>query len=180
MPLDPDDVEACPRVAAAVDDAGERVVAAVGKAYRARKQRRTAERRAATGEHDRRLVTQPRTGDPARPPDPQGAEVLPRARRRYACESPCREVPPSYPQMCAECATSTTARRHAGADLPGRRALLTGIHVTGARPHTTREALRERGFPVPLDAVDGTARVHDPIVPGVHDVFLEDYRAVQW
>ncbi|MER7278930.1 SDR family oxidoreductase [Dactylosporangium sp. NPDC000244] len=119
MPLDPDDVEACLRVLAAIGDADERVVAAVDKAYRARKKRRKAERRTATAEHDRRLVTQPRADDPA----------LLRARRCYVCKSPYREVPPSYPQMCAECATSNTARRHARADLTGRRALLTGGRI---------------------------------------------------
>ncbi|WP_433078568.1 SDR family NAD(P)-dependent oxidoreductase [Dactylosporangium sp. CA-052675] len=129
MPLDPDDVEACLRVLAAVDDADERVAAAVDKAYRARKKRRKAERRTATAEHDRRLVTQPRPDDPARPPDPHGATALLRARRCYVCKSPYREVPPSYPQMCAECATSNTARRHARADLTGRRALLTGGRI---------------------------------------------------
>jgi NAD(P)-dependent dehydrogenase (short-subunit alcohol dehydrogenase family) len=68
-----------------------------------------------------------------------------------------------------------------------------GIHVTSVdtgwvtdeRPQPARDGLRARGFRVPLDVVDGAARVYDPIVRGVqgdrvHGVFLKDYRVVQW
>jgi NAD(P)-dependent dehydrogenase (short-subunit alcohol dehydrogenase family) len=68
-----------------------------------------------------------------------------------------------------------------------------GIHVTSVdtgwvtdeRPQPARDGLRERGFRVPLDVVDGAARVYDPIVRGVHGdrvhgVFLKDYRVVPW
>jgi NAD(P)-dependent dehydrogenase (short-subunit alcohol dehydrogenase family) len=68
-----------------------------------------------------------------------------------------------------------------------------GIHVTSVdtgwvtdeRPQPARDGVRERGFRVPLDVVDGAARVYDPIVRGVHGdrvhgVFLKDYRVVQW
>ncbi|GAA2625945.1 SDR family oxidoreductase [Dactylosporangium fulvum] len=70
---------------------------------------------------------------------------------------------------------------------------LDGIHVTSVdtgwvtdeRPQATKEALHEAGFRVPLDVVDGAARVYDPIVRGVHGdrisgAFLKDYRVVQW
>ncbi|WP_426506201.1 SDR family NAD(P)-dependent oxidoreductase [Dactylosporangium sp. McL0621] len=119
MSLDPADVEACLRVLAAIDGADERVVAAVDKAYRARKKQRRAERRTAAGEHDRRILTDPRPGD----------APLRRERRCYVCKSPYREVPQSYPQLCAECAAGNTARRHARCDLTGRRALLTGGRI---------------------------------------------------
>ncbi|MEV0566154.1 SDR family oxidoreductase [Dactylosporangium sp. NPDC050588] len=68
-----------------------------------------------------------------------------------------------------------------------------GIHVTSVdtgwvtdeRPQGTKEAFHEAGFRVPLDVVDGAARVYDPIVRGVHGdrisgVFLKDYQVVQW
>lgn len=68
-----------------------------------------------------------------------------------------------------------------------------GIHVTSVdtgwvtdeRPQGTKEAFHEAGFRVPLDAVDGAARVYDPIVRGVHGdrisgVFLKDYQVVPW
>jgi len=68
-----------------------------------------------------------------------------------------------------------------------------GIHVTSVdtgwvtdeRPQPAKEALHEAGFRLPLDVIDGAARVYDPIVRGVHGdrihgVFLKDYRVVQW
>jgi NAD(P)-dependent dehydrogenase (short-subunit alcohol dehydrogenase family) len=68
-----------------------------------------------------------------------------------------------------------------------------GIHVTSVdtgwvtdeRPQQARAAQHRKGFRVPLDVVDGAARVYDPIVRGVHGdrvhgVFLKDYRVVQW
>ncbi|MFF5227403.1 SDR family NAD(P)-dependent oxidoreductase [Dactylosporangium sp. NPDC000521] len=68
-----------------------------------------------------------------------------------------------------------------------------GIHVTSVdtgwvtdeRPQGTKEAFHEAGFRVPLDVVDGAARVYDPIIRGVHGdrisgVFLKDYQVVQW
>lgn len=71
--------------------------------------------------------------------------------------------------------------------------VLDGIHVTSVdtgwvtdeRPQPAKEALHEAGFRVPLDVVDGAARVYDPIVRGVHGdrvsgVFLKDYQVVQW
>ncbi|GAA3288506.1 SDR family NAD(P)-dependent oxidoreductase [Dactylosporangium vinaceum] len=117
MPPDPNDVEACLRVLAAIDDADERVVAAVDRAYKARKKVRKAERRAAASEHDRRVLDGP------------GDTPLIRARRCYVCKSPYREVPAGYPRMCAACAGDNTVRRHARCDLTGRRALVTGGRI---------------------------------------------------
>jgi NAD(P)-dependent dehydrogenase (short-subunit alcohol dehydrogenase family) len=125
VPLDPADVEACLRVLAAVGDAdpadeqASAVRAAVDRAYKTEKKRRRGTRRAATAEHDRRLVTAPAAGDPH----------LVRARRCYVCKSPYRAVPQDYPQMCAECAAGNGARRTARCDLSGRRALVTGGRI---------------------------------------------------
>ncbi|MFG2042382.1 SDR family NAD(P)-dependent oxidoreductase [Dactylosporangium sp. NPDC048998] len=125
MPLDPADVEACLRVLAAVGDADpadERARAvreAVDQAYKSRKKRQRSARRAAAGEHDRRLLTAPSPDDPD----------LVRPRRCYVCKSPYRTVPQDYPQMCAECAAGNGARRTARCDLTGRRALVTGGRI---------------------------------------------------
>ncbi|WP_433208281.1 SDR family NAD(P)-dependent oxidoreductase [Dactylosporangium sp. CS-047395] len=117
--LGPSDVEACLRVLAAIDDADDRVVAAVDQAYKARKKRRKVERRTAAAEHDRQILTQPQEHNPP----------LVRVRHCYVCKSGYREVPPAYPQMCQDCAAGNTARRHARCDLTGRRALLTGGRI---------------------------------------------------
>ncbi|MFI5912921.1 SDR family NAD(P)-dependent oxidoreductase [Dactylosporangium sp. NPDC051541] len=117
MPLDPDDVEACLRVLASMDDADERVVAAVDRAYKSRKKVRKAERRTAASAHDRRILNGPDDGP------------LIRARRCYVCKSPYRDVPADYPRMCAGCADGNAARRHARCDLTGRRALVTGGRI---------------------------------------------------
>jgi NAD(P)-dependent dehydrogenase (short-subunit alcohol dehydrogenase family) len=123
VPLDPNDVEACLRVLAALEDAdpgqGDAVRSAVDRAYKTQKRRRKSERRAAVGEHDRRLLTAPHAEE---------ADLV-RQRRCYVCKSPYRTVPPSYPQMCGGCAESNTARRHARCDLTGRRALVTGGRI---------------------------------------------------
>ncbi|WP_019634150.1 SDR family NAD(P)-dependent oxidoreductase [Actinomadura atramentaria] len=57
--------------------------------------------------------------------------------------------------------------------------------VTDERPHPDRAAQRAAGFRPPLDAIDGAARVYDPIVRGVRGerlsgVFLKDYRPTAW
>ncbi|WP_432829024.1 SDR family NAD(P)-dependent oxidoreductase [Dactylosporangium sp. CA-092794] len=123
--LDPADVEACLRVLAAVGDAdpgddGARAVhEAVSVAYKGRKKRQKSTRRAAAGTHDRRLLTDPAADD---------AELV-RPRRCYVCKSPYRTVPAAYPQLCAECAAGSLARRTARCDLTGRRALVTGGRI---------------------------------------------------
>ncbi|MFI6575359.1 SDR family NAD(P)-dependent oxidoreductase [Nocardiopsis sp. NPDC050513] len=57
--------------------------------------------------------------------------------------------------------------------------------VTDERPHPDKAVQRAAGFRPPLDAVDGAARVYDPVVRGVggerlSGLFLKDYRAVEW
>ena len=58
--------------------------------------------------------------------------------------------------------------------------------ISNDNPHAIAEAMRERGFAPPIDAVDAAARVCDPIVRAVRDgellsgVFLKDYKPVHW
>lgn len=53
-------------------------------------------------------------------------------------------------------------------------------------PHPLRQAYANRGFQLPIDAIDGAARICDPIFEGIrtgHPVFgklLKDYREVSW
>ncbi|WP_238598169.1 SDR family NAD(P)-dependent oxidoreductase [Saccharothrix sp. ALI-22-I] len=57
--------------------------------------------------------------------------------------------------------------------------------ITDENPAPKKTRLAERGFRTPLDVVDGSARVYDPIVRGeagapVAGVLLKDYREVEW
>ncbi len=57
--------------------------------------------------------------------------------------------------------------------------------ITDEKPAPDRERHARSGWRMPLDVVDGAARVYDPIVRGeagepVHGVLLKDYRAVSW
>jgi NAD(P)-dependent dehydrogenase (short-subunit alcohol dehydrogenase family) len=57
--------------------------------------------------------------------------------------------------------------------------------VTDERPHPDKTVQRAAGFRPPLDAIDGAARVYDPIVRGVggervYGVFFKDYRPADW
>ncbi|MGW2092822.1 SDR family NAD(P)-dependent oxidoreductase [Promicromonospora sukumoe] len=55
--------------------------------------------------------------------------VLSRSRRCYVCKEPYRELDEFYHQLCPSCARLNRERRHARADLRGRRALVTGGRV---------------------------------------------------
>jgi len=57
--------------------------------------------------------------------------------------------------------------------------------ITDEHPHPTKVRLAEEGFHVPLDLVDGAARVYDPVVRGeagedLFGVFLKDYKPSGW
>jgi NAD(P)-dependent dehydrogenase (short-subunit alcohol dehydrogenase family) len=57
--------------------------------------------------------------------------------------------------------------------------------ITDENPHPKSERVRDLGFRTPLDAIDGAARVYDPVVRGVEgspvfDCFLKDYRPCAW
>ena len=54
--------------------------------------------------------------------------------------------------------------------------------------YMAKHEARIKGFQLPLDSVDGAARIYDPIVCGVkeeekephHAVFLKDYAVYPW
>ena len=60
--------------------------------------------------------------------------------------------------------------------------------VTDERPYKMARHQSDKGFVLPLDCVDGAARVCDPIVCGVNNpasepysaVFLKNYKPYPW
>ncbi len=142
--IDPDDLAACLRVLARLDElpvehpdavAVRRATAGVFKSV---KERRRAERRAAILANDEAVTAATATGAPGRLDDEtrglpllsaaDGAHAgeLLRARGCYVCKTRYRRVDAFYHQLCPECAARNRARREARTDLTGRRALLTG------------------------------------------------------
>ena len=111
---------------------------ATGRLFKAVKEQRRAERRAAMREHDEAITSSTATGAPGRIDDEtQGlplvarasgtrAGTLVRARACYICKQRYRDVDAFYHQLCPRCAERNHARREARTDLRGRRALLTG------------------------------------------------------
>ncbi|MEU0689728.1 SDR family NAD(P)-dependent oxidoreductase [Streptomyces uncialis] len=106
--------------------------------YRTVKQRRRQERRASKTAHDKAVTEATATGSAERIDDetqgllPSGtaagelAGILQRPRSCYTCKARYVEVDAFYHQLCRDCAATNRARRDAGADLTGKRALLTG------------------------------------------------------
>lgn len=106
--------------------------------YRTVKQRRRQERRASKTAHDKAVTEATATGSAERIDDetqgllPSGtaagelAGILQRPRSCYTCKARYVEVDAFYHQLCRDCAATNRARREAGADLTGKRALLTG------------------------------------------------------
>ena len=111
---------------------------AVGRLFKAVKEQRRAERRAAIRAHDEAVTAATATGAPGRVDDEtQGLPLLSRAgggsagtlvrsRACYVCKQRFRDVDAFYHQLCPDCAARNHARRAARTDLRGRRALLTG------------------------------------------------------
>src|SRR5215218_1780384 len=111
---------------------------ATGRLYKAVKEERRAERRAAVKANDEAVTAATATGAPGRIDDETGgrplrpagagprAGTLVRARACYVCKQRYREVDAFYHQLCPACAGRNHARRDARTDLSGRRALLTG------------------------------------------------------
>ena len=96
---------------------------------------------------------------------------------------------PGHPHTnMAKAALNMLTRTSAAEMLETDGILMTAVDtgwITDERPHHTKVRLAEEGFHVPLDLVDGAARVYDPIVRGeagedVHGVFLKDYRPAAW
>ncbi|MCX5394613.1 SDR family NAD(P)-dependent oxidoreductase [Streptomyces sp. NBC_00094] len=107
--------------------------------YRTVKQRRRQERRAAKTANDKAVTEATATGSAQRIDDEtegilpssvteEGriAGILQRPRSCYVCKTRFVEVDYFYHQLCQPCAALNRAKREAGADLTGKRALLTG------------------------------------------------------
>jgi NAD(P)-dependent dehydrogenase (short-subunit alcohol dehydrogenase family) len=111
---------------------------ATARLFKAVKQSRRRERRAADVAADRAVFAATATAAPGRIDDEtQGrplsgsapgtiAGVLRRARSCYICKQQYDQVDGFYHQLCPTCAALNWARREARTDLTGRRALLTG------------------------------------------------------
>ncbi|MEU5694671.1 SDR family NAD(P)-dependent oxidoreductase [Actinosynnema sp. NPDC020468] len=144
MSIDPAELEIALRVLAQVDElptehpdavAIRRATAGIYKSVR---KRRKAERRTAVVEADRAVIESTATGSPGRiddetrgvllrEPEPGArAGTLLRARSCYTCKKRYVDVDAFYHQLCPDCAELNRSKRDAGADLTGRRALLTG------------------------------------------------------
>ncbi|MGM1060591.1 SDR family NAD(P)-dependent oxidoreductase [Saccharothrix sp. Mg75] len=144
MSIDPAELEIALKVLAQVDDletehpdavAVRRATAGIWKNLR---KRRKADRRAAVTASDRAVIEATATGSPSRiddetrgvllrEPDPGSkAGTLLRARSCYTCKRRYTEVDAFYHQLCPTCADLNRAKRDQGADLTGKRALLTG------------------------------------------------------
>jgi NAD(P)-dependent dehydrogenase (short-subunit alcohol dehydrogenase family) len=63
-------------------------------------------------------------------------------RRCYVCKCGYREIDREYQMLCPSCAAENTRRRHARADLSGRRALVTGGRIKIGF-HTALKLLRD-------------------------------------
>jgi NAD(P)-dependent dehydrogenase (short-subunit alcohol dehydrogenase family) len=111
---------------------------ATGRLFKAVKEQRRAERRAAVLANDRAVTAATATGAPGRIDDEtRGLQLAPsatgtlagtleRARACYVCKQRYVQVDAFYHQLCPACAARNRARRDARTDLTGRRALLTG------------------------------------------------------
>jgi NAD(P)-dependent dehydrogenase (short-subunit alcohol dehydrogenase family) len=142
--VDPQELEACLRVIAELDelplDHPDALVVqqAVAKLFKTVKQRRKLERRAAVLANDRAVTAATATAAPGRIDDEtqglpltstaKGAKAgrLIQARACYVCKERYHDVDAFYHQLCPTCAAFNHDRRAARTDLRGRRALLTG------------------------------------------------------
>ncbi len=144
MPIEPDELRICLDVLAQVealplDDphavAVRRATAAIFKAV---KQQRRSERRAAVAANDRAVLARTATAAPGRIDDEtsgvallasvtgDSAGTLMKPRPCYQCKRHYVQVDAFYHQLCPDCAALNRQRREARTDLTGRRALLTG------------------------------------------------------
>ncbi|MDR3031854.1 MAG: SDR family NAD(P)-dependent oxidoreductase, partial [Kitasatospora sp.] len=143
--IDPDRLELCLSVLAELDGIhvdhpdAIRVRLAVGGLFRTLKQRRRQETRARKTANDRAVTARTATGAAGRIDDETAgvfglstetttelAGILERPRSCYTCKQRYVEVDAFYHQLCRNCAALSRQRRHARADLSGKRALLTG------------------------------------------------------
>lgn len=145
MQIDPTRLEICFDVLAEAEQlphehpdavAIRRATAAIFKAV---KQQRRKDARAAVLDNDNAVTAATATGAPGRIDDEtagafaltsptigETAGTLKRARPCYICKERYTQVDAFYHQLCPECAAFNRERRDAHADLTGKRALLTG------------------------------------------------------
>jgi NAD(P)-dependent dehydrogenase (short-subunit alcohol dehydrogenase family) len=142
--IDPQDLAAFKRVIASLDGLpvehpdAVAVRQATAGVFKAVKEQRRAERRAAILAADGAITAATATGAPGRIDDETNglpliseaagasAGTLVQARACYVCKQRYREVDAFYHQLCPSCAARNRERREARTDLSGRRALLTG------------------------------------------------------
>jgi len=142
--LEPDEIEACLKVIAALDRLpvdhpdSLTVQQATAGLYKSVKRRRRQEKRRAVVEHDAAVTARTATASPGRIDDEtaglsivseaRGAKAgtLKETRACYICKQRYLEVDAFYHQLCPDCAAFNHERRDARTDLTGRRALLTG------------------------------------------------------
>ncbi|MEO6116593.1 MAG: SDR family NAD(P)-dependent oxidoreductase [Pseudolysinimonas sp.] len=150
--LDPDDLEATLRVLAQLADIDDQhpdfvaVRQATAKMFKAVKQTRRLDARAADAAADRAVVAATATGAADRIDDetrgiPISSKVLAagagtttsatagtlrKPRACYICKKDYTQVDAFYHQLCPDCAAMSHAKRDARTDLTGKRALLTG------------------------------------------------------
>ncbi|MFI1919215.1 SDR family NAD(P)-dependent oxidoreductase [Nocardia sp. NPDC020380] len=142
--IDPEELAICLRV---IERAGQldkddpdslTVQRAVGHMFKQLKRRKRIEARDAVQANDRAVVAATATGSPNRIDDETAgipissstgdgsAGELLRPRPCYICKQRYTRVDAFYHQLCPDCAAKSHAKRDAGTDLAGRRALLTG------------------------------------------------------
>jgi len=142
--IDPADLEVTLRVLASLGELDEddpdftTVRHATAAMIKAVKQRRRKDRRAAIQAADNAVVAATATGAADRIDDETrgltlearvaapSAGTYVKARPCYICKQDYTLVDAFYHQLCPDCAAMSHAKRHAGTDLRGRRALLTG------------------------------------------------------
>jgi NAD(P)-dependent dehydrogenase (short-subunit alcohol dehydrogenase family) len=143
--IDAEDLRICMEVLARVDELpvehpdAVALRRATARLFKAVKDRRRAERRAAVSAQDSAVLANTATAAPGRIDDetsgvvPTAATVdgtsagtLIRARPCYQCKVRYTDVNAFYHQLCPACAAMNWQRREARTDLSGRRALLTG------------------------------------------------------
>ncbi|GAB0104099.1 SDR family NAD(P)-dependent oxidoreductase [Nocardia sp. JMUB6875] len=142
--IDPDELAICLRV---LEQAGQldkqhpdsiTVQRAVGHMFKKFKQTKRIAARDAISAADKEVVAATATGSPNRIDDETAgipissttngasAGTLLRPRPCYICKQRYTRVDAFYHQLCPGCAAKSHAKRDAGTDLTGRRALLTG------------------------------------------------------
>jgi NAD(P)-dependent dehydrogenase (short-subunit alcohol dehydrogenase family) len=95
-----------------------------------------------------------------------------------------------HPHTNAAKAALNMLTRTSGADYASKEIFMTAVDtgwITDENPFPKAVRMRDNGFVPPLDAVDGAARIYDPIVSGINQpdtpfygVFLKNYQPYPW